>query len=80
VTRIVLPLIILAFALGVNFRVQQRLVGQFDYQCGSCGTQFALTPLAASLAPHKFGGYKYVKCPSCRRRGWAQRVPKGSTS
>jgi DNA-directed RNA polymerase subunit RPC12/RpoP len=71
-----IPVIVIAAAFLVQFLVQQGITSRFDYQCGNCGRTFSLTPLAASVAPHRFGGSKLVTCPHCGVRSWVSPVPK----
>jgi DNA-directed RNA polymerase subunit RPC12/RpoP len=52
------------------------LTSRYDYQCGRCRATFSLTPGAAAIAPHRFGGVKHVKCPTCGDRSWITPVPK----
>lgn len=55
----------------------QRTLSQgVDYQCGSCGYVFNPSPAAAALAPHRFGGFKLLRCPDCGALTWASAVPK----
>lgn len=70
------PVIAIGVAFAAQFIFQQRLTSRYDYQCCNCGHAFSLTPLAASVAPHRFGGGKFVKCPRCGVRSWASPVPK----
>lgn len=69
------PAIVIAVAFAAQLIFQQFLTSRYDYQCGNCGHTFSLTPLAASIVPHRFGS-KFVKCPSCGVRSWAAPVPK----
>lgn len=74
----IIPVIVVVAAFIVQFSVQQNITSRFDYQCGNCGHTFSLTPFAASVAPHRFGGSKFVRCPSCGVRSWVSPVPKQS--
>jgi hypothetical protein len=56
--------------------VQKNLSKRFDYECGRCGHRFSPSPLAAALAPHRFGGSKLLRCPDCGGFTWASAVPK----
>ncbi len=44
------------------------------YHCRGCGHEFAIS-LAMNLVspqwPTPTGGFKYLRCPSCRKRSWA---------
>jgi len=73
-----IAVVVIAAAFGVQFCIQRGLTSRFDYQCGKCGQTFQLTPLGASLAPHRMGGGKFVRCPFCGARSWAPPVPKDS--
>jgi len=71
------PLLLIAVGFLAQFFLQRSLSRRFDYGCENCGRVFAVAPLAACVAPHRFGGDKFVKCPRCGRRSWVRRVPKG---
>ncbi len=68
--------IIAVIALVAQLIFQRHLTSKYDYQCDNCGQRFNLTPLTASVAPHRFGGSKYVRCPHCGVRSWVSPVPK----
>lgn len=70
------PVIVVCVAFAAQFVFQQRLTSRYDYQCDKCGRTFSLAPLAASVAPHRFGGSKFVRCPRCGVRSWVSPVPK----
>jgi DNA-directed RNA polymerase subunit RPC12/RpoP len=70
------PLIVIPVILLVTVFGQSQLSKRFDYQCANCGMRFSPSPLAAALAPHRFGGLKLLRCPSCGRTTWASAVPK----
>jgi hypothetical protein len=70
------PLIVIPIVLVVVVLGQTMLIRNFDYQCGSYGTRFTPSPLMAALAPHRFGGLKLLKCPSCRKVSWCSAVRK----
>jgi DNA-directed RNA polymerase subunit RPC12/RpoP len=40
------------------------------YRCPSCAHEFVISPLTDFLSPHLLS-VKYLRCPSCRVRGWA---------
>jgi DNA-directed RNA polymerase subunit RPC12/RpoP len=65
-------------ALAVQFTVQKNLVGRYDYRCSRCGRAFELSPLAATVAPHRLGGSKLARCSHCGSWSWVERIPKGS--
>jgi len=70
------PVIIVVVVFLVMAFAQRSLSKGFDYQCGSCGYRFSPSPVAAALAPHRFGGLKLLRCPSCGALTWASAVPK----
>ena len=69
---ILIPIIIIPLALGGQFFYASR----HDWRCGSCGHTFSLSPFAAALLPHSFGGRKLAKCPHCGVRSWVTPVRK----
>lgn len=72
----IVPVVVIGIALVAQLVVQQGITSRYDYRCGNCGQRFSLTPLAASIVPHRFGGSKFVKCPHCGVRSWVTPVPK----
>jgi len=73
----VIPLIIIPVIVGVQFFVQRNVLTRYDYQCGRCQATFSPTALSLTLAPHRPGGSKYMRCPQCGMRSWVTPVPKG---
>jgi DNA-directed RNA polymerase subunit RPC12/RpoP len=71
-----IPVAVIGAGFIVQFLVQQGITSRYDYQCDNCGRTFSLTPLAASVAPHRFGGSKIARCPHCGVRSWVSPVPK----
>ena len=71
-----IPIVLIPLGLLVQFVVQQGITKRYDYQCTNCGQTFSLTPLLASVTPHRFGGSKFAKCPYCGVRSWVSPVPK----
>ncbi len=71
-----LPVIVVVGALLVSFLVQKRLSSHYDYRCEGCGHTFSLSPVAMVVAPHRIGGRKWVKCPSCGRLSWVTPVSR----
>lgn len=67
-----IAVVIIPVALIVQFTVASR----YNWQCGNCGHTFSLSPFAAALMPHRFGGRKLAKCPNCGVRSWVSPVPK----
>jgi hypothetical protein len=43
----------------------------FAYRCPRCGKVFEISALGALLGPNGVKN-KYLKCPLCRRRAWAE--------
>ena len=72
VDTVLIPIIIIPLALVGQFVFASR----YDWQCGSCGHTFSLSPFAAAFLPHSFGGRKFAKCPNCGVRAWASPVRK----
>lgn len=70
------PFIVIPLALILGALWQTQLSKKFDYQCANCGQRFSPSALAAAAAPHRFGGLKLLRCPSCGRTTWAAAVPK----
>lgn len=70
--RAIVPIIVICLAL----LIQVVSAGRYDWRCESCGHVFSVSPLAAALLPHRFGGRKLAKCPSCGVRSWVTPVPK----
>jgi DNA-directed RNA polymerase subunit RPC12/RpoP len=71
-----IPVIVIAVVFCGQLTFQRFLTSKFDYLCSNCGQRFTLTPFVASIAPHRFGGSKYVRCPHCGTRSWVSPVPK----
>jgi len=69
------PVILPIAVLLVVALTQWKLSKSFDYQCGACGHSFSPSPIAA-VAPHRFGGVKLLRCPSCGSITWASAAPK----
>ena len=72
-----IPVVIIAAGFVVQFLIQRNRLTRYDYQCGRCGAAFSPAALSLALAPHRFGGSKYLRCPQCGRWCWAEPVPKG---
>jgi DNA-directed RNA polymerase subunit RPC12/RpoP len=75
---LIFPIVLLVGGLLLQFQLQrQRILGDtYCFRCDNCGSKFDLPPLAATLAPHRAVGKKFVRCPSCGTRSWVSRVPK----
>lgn len=71
------PVIVVLGALTVQFVVQKNLTSRYDYRCSRCGQTFELSPMAATIAPHRIGGRKLTRCPHCGSWSWAEPTPKG---
>ena len=70
------PLIVIPVVLFLGALWQTQLSKNFDYQCANCGERFSPPALAAAAAPHRFGGLKLLRCPSCGRTTWTAAAPK----
>jgi DNA-directed RNA polymerase subunit RPC12/RpoP len=64
--------LVFAVVLLVNIYLNKKV----DYKCGNCGETFSPTIFQTMTAPHRFGGYKLLKCPHCGKRTWATLVRK----
>ena len=73
-----IPVVIIAAVVVVQFFVQRNVLTRYDYQCGRFGAAFSPTALSLTLAPHRPGGSKYMRCPQCGMRSWVAPVPKAS--
>ena len=52
---------------------------RYGYQCPECGKRFDISVTTDFSSPHLpgiGGGKKYLKCPHCNNRVWAQEVKK----
>ncbi len=74
--------IVLGFVVNLGF--QRYLNSRYDYRCERCGATFslalssgAIAPHRATIAPYRWGGARYVKCPNCGNRSRVTPVPKG---
>ena len=74
--KALIPVVVIAAVLVVQFFVQRYMLTRYDYQCGRCGATFSPTALSLVLAPHRLGGSKYMRCPQCGRYSWVAPVPK----
>jgi DNA-directed RNA polymerase subunit RPC12/RpoP len=74
--HVLIPVVVIALGFLVQLVLQQGITSRYDYQCDNCGHTFSLTPLMASITPHRFGGSKFAKCPHCGVRSWVSPVPK----
>lgn len=72
----IIPVVVIGVGFVAQFIFQQGITSRYDYQCDNCGQTFSLTPLTASVTPHRFGGSKFAKCPYCGVRSWVSPVPK----
>ena len=71
-----IPILALAIGFAVNLATQRYLSARYDYRCPRCGATVALSPVSATIAPHRLGGTKFMKCSSCGKRSWMVPVPK----
>jgi len=67
-----IPIIVIPLLLVT----QTFFASRYDWRCGNCGHTFSLSPVAATLMPHSFGGRKLARCPNCGVRSWVTPVPK----
>ena len=74
--QVLIVVVVVAAAFALQLFVQQGITNKYDYQCGKCGATFSMSPVQASIAPHRLGGSKYTKCPSCGARSWVSPVPR----
>jgi DNA-directed RNA polymerase subunit RPC12/RpoP len=72
----IIPVVVIGVGFVAQFIFQQGITSRYDYQCDNCGQKFSLTPFAASVTPHRFGGGKFASCPYCGVRSWVLPVPK----
>jgi len=70
------PLVVIPIVLVLGVLFQSQLSKNFDYECGNCGTRFSPSAVAAALAPHRFGGFKLLRCPNCGKITWAAAARK----
>jgi len=70
------PILVVVAVLLLSHAVNRTLTSRFDYRCGACDELFSLSPWVATIAPHRFGGYKYARCPRCGSFAWMAPVPK----
>lgn len=64
-------LVISIFSIGWLVRWHTRT---FGYQCPHCSHEFEISPWRNAISPNglgKGGPSKYLRCPNCGRRGWA---------
>lgn len=45
------------------------------YRCAACGHEFTISTTTDLISPHMVAT-KYLKCPECNRRSWAQVLMK----
>ena len=76
IVRVVLPVVLIVAGLTANYFFNRSRTSRYDYKCGNCGNVFSLAAAVASFAPHRVGGLKWVRCPSCGSRTWVTPVPK----
>lgn len=76
--RALIAVAIVVLALAIQVVTQRSITARYDYQCSKCGARFHLTATKASIAPHRIGGLKYVRCPTCGARSWVTPVARQS--
>ncbi len=47
----------------------------FAYRCPECGQEFEISVFTDFISPHGVGK-KYLKCPRCQKRSWANETEK----
>ena len=75
-SKVLIPLFLIAAGFLVNYVLQRNRSATVDYRCGNCGAVFPLPALSGALAPHRFGGQKWFRCPQCGSFSWTAPVPK----
>lgn len=66
------------FIAGLYLLVRWH-ANRYGYKCTECGKRFDISVATDFSSPHvpgKGGGKKYLKCPHCENRVWAQEVKK----
>ena len=71
-----IPLFVIAAGFLVNYFLQWSRSAAVDYRCESCAEIFSLPVLSGAIAPHRFGGRKWVRCPRCGSFSWVAPVSK----
>lgn len=64
----------LALFLGVQWHSRN-----FAYNCSLCGHVFEISVFTNLISPH-FLTKKYLRCPSCNKRMWADIVKRGNAA
>jgi DNA-directed RNA polymerase subunit RPC12/RpoP len=78
-SRALLPIVVILFALLISYVAHRRTASLLEYRCSNCGNVFHLSPIEATISPHRLGGRKYARCALCGARTWVTRLPKGVT-
>jgi DNA-directed RNA polymerase subunit RPC12/RpoP len=73
-SRALVLVIVVLLALGISYAVHRRTARTRKYRCMNCGNIFRLSPLLATISPHRLGGRKYTSCPLCGARSWVTPV------
>jgi hypothetical protein len=68
-------IVVLVMAMGY-YAYQRGQMSRYFFHCSRCRTSFPLSPLGASLAPQRYGGSKYGRCPGCGEWSWLDPVPR----
>ena len=72
---IIITIVVIVVALVVALVMQAIINRKYDFLCKDCGARFSL-PLMRSAFTRQMAGRRYVKCPKCGKKGYADRVPK----
>jgi DNA-directed RNA polymerase subunit RPC12/RpoP len=62
----VLPIPVLVLFLLVRWHARH-----YGYCCGHCGAEFEISTFTDFISPHILEA-KYLRCPQCGKRSWAQ--------
>ncbi|WP_334173335.1 hypothetical protein [Sinomonas sp.] len=73
--HLLVPLAVVVLGLAVSYVIQRRATSRYDYHCTRCDATIPLSPLAATVAPHRMGS-KFTRCPNCGAWSWLEPVPK----
>jgi DNA-directed RNA polymerase subunit RPC12/RpoP len=68
-------LIIIVIAVGILFLLVRWHARNFAYRCPECGQEFEISTFTDFISPHG-GGKKYLRCPRCQKRSWANEMEK----
>jgi hypothetical protein len=75
-SRALVLVAVLLLGFFVSYLVHRRTMNAFDYRCMNCGNIFSISPLLATVTPHRLGGRKLARCSLCGLRSWVTPIPK----